>query len=278
MSMLRDSRRMWTVGVMFLAMVAVSAQEREQLSLAAAAERGSVEEFASALVREGTAVGLVVRAADVGKRSLSVAPPGPRRSIAVPEALAAFGTRHNTYRSSRKADGSVTIAPRTPGPCTEILERTARQPIQLVGRATEVLQKLYWLWQGRTPPSPSGGVVGSEVSRSDAHQAIVTVNVFDDSLEAALDQLVLQAGGLGWAAREIDDPRGSPGNAQACNLTLFTGDVWLFTPNTFVPPQRGRQQVDSATQAAAARRRRGSTTPTRSPTAVLASTREFALT
>lgn len=81
------------------------------------------------------------------------------------------------------------------------------------------------------------GIVGREGHRPDAYRMPVTVELTNSSLEHALNEVVRQVPGLGWAVRDVDlastgqarQTADRPAAARGCNVALFDGVGWLET-------------------------------------------------
>lgn len=208
----------------------------------AAAKRGSVEQFAAALAEARIPVGVVVLKKDSGGRTgeLTMGPLDKTTTLAA--TVDEFETRYPEYRVGKTLDGIV-IAPRSTGWCTRPL-RTLRKSLTTSGEAFEVLYRIVRAWTGdNTPYIPPGIVgVGGVDQRPDIYRMQVTVDLTEGSLEEALNAVVRQVPGLGWAVREISlpsqKPQGKdpdPGSAAVlpgCNVTLFDGVAWLETSLT----------------------------------------------
>jgi hypothetical protein len=212
---------------------AAAAQEALTMSETfAAAKSGTAEQFAAALAKAKMPVGVVLLEKDVKSKPNSVNTAGEATIITADSTVSVFEARYSEYRVERTAQ-SIVIAPRKGGWCTAPL-RSQRKSLTASGEAFEVLYRIVRTWTDDQTPYIPPGIVGSLGERPDTYRVRVAINVVNGSLEDALNEVVVQAPGLGWAVREVSHSSGNAkgaGNkdARGCNLALFDGAGWLET-------------------------------------------------
>jgi hypothetical protein len=113
--------------------------------------------------------------------------------------------------------------------------------IEAKGQASAVLYDLVRAVNGDTSPYVPPGLVGSFLNRDrtserrsafEPYLSQVSLDLVDVTIGQALDELVRQAPGLGWAVQErlaVDTTQGrNPIGPRSlrCNVVLFAGDSW----------------------------------------------------
>jgi hypothetical protein len=119
------------------------------------------------------------------------------------------------------------------------------------GSAIEVAYEVFRAADGDTSPRIPPGLVGGSQSAdaADVYRQFATLNLTESTLEEALDSLVRQVPGLGWALQErLDEWRiekvapGATSPAAVCQVLLFSGDSWGETGWYLTPSgPRGRK-------------------------------------
>lgn len=198
----------------------------------AAATNGSVEQFVASLAEAKIPVGVVLLEKDVRskRRPLDTVEKGDRKTIDATFSI--FEARYPDYQVERSPQGIV-IVPREGGWCTQPL-RSHLRSLAVTGEAFEVLYRIFRTWTDERGLYVPPGMVGRDSERSHAYRTAVTINVTNSSLENALNELVVQIPGLGWAVRETswkisDSNKSGDSAARGCNLALFEGVGWLDT-------------------------------------------------
>lgn len=228
----------WGIVIGCLAPVTAGQEATVSSQVHRAATHGTVEQFASALAKSKTPVGVLLLQNDVRAAKKPIADASPDERVPLADALRDFEQHQPAYYAERgAADAMVVIKPRAGGRCRGILDSHV-DSVSASGEAFDVLYRLYLTWAGRrgayTPPS----VVGRPREEVGTYRTHVSIHMLRPSLEGALSAVVQQAPGLGWAMREITvTPRTSNGPSSlgmpACNLTLFDDRSWVSTSWTF---------------------------------------------
>jgi hypothetical protein len=231
--------------VLVLTAAPAAGEQMRQLSLQVAAREGTVLEFASAVARQLTPVGVVLLERDAQARPMSRTQADEqeagRANQDVEAAAAIFEARHPAYRVDRTDRGAVLIAPRTQGWCTSAL-RSERRTITTTGTAFEALFRVYRAWSGDTSHGDRPGLVGSGRADPSRYQAPVAIQLVDATLEETLNAIVEQVPGLGWIVREtrvqVPTQNGRTVSRLACNLAQFDGSSSGVTTWTLVLPEQ----------------------------------------
>lgn len=195
------------------------------LEVLAAAQHGTVTQFAMAVARTRTPIGvyLLDREYDLG----TYIEPSVLRPTSLPsEALTLFAASNPEYRGEEARAAAVLIASKQRTPC-EAMSRRNRQDFVGNGSAFEVLYQIFRTWANDQGPYLPPGLLGNE--DRETYLAEVSVNVANSTLEDALYALVEQVPGLGWSIKEERGMSFSPaGEQRGCSLGLFTGRSWLL--------------------------------------------------
>lgn len=200
----------------------------------AAAKHGSVEQFASSFAQAKTPVGVVLLQQDFRAKTTQLTLEDQPKVLTPEATIGAFEARHSEYRIERTGAG-VVIAPRTAGWCSRPL-RSHLKSLSTSGEAFEVLYRVFRTWSDDQGPYVPPGIVGREDRRPDTYRLPVTVDLINSSLENALNEVVRQAPGLGWAVREVTLASSEQGTSNSrpktipgCNVALLDGVGWLET-------------------------------------------------
>jgi hypothetical protein len=237
-----------SVGSATLVLVLVAApaggEQMGQLPLQVAAREGTVLEFASAVARQLTPVGVVLLERDAQARPTSRTQADEQEFVDasrdIDAASSVLEARHPAYRVERTDRGAVLIAPRTEGWCTSFIRRE-RRSLTATGAAFEVLNRVYLAWSSESESGLPPGLVGSGRADPSRYQAPVAIQLVNATLEEALSAIVEQVPGLGWIVRETrvqvptSDGRKVP--RLACNLAQFDGATSSVTTRTLVVPE-----------------------------------------
>lgn len=217
-------------------------------SALAAARDGTVKQFAAALVRTGTPVGVILLNKDVHARPERLQPEEAAAEHERDSLSRAFQARHPEYQVERTPFGGAVILPRTSGWCAHLSQSRVRSLTTVTAEVHEVLYRTYRAWGDVTTSYIRSGLVGSVLGDRPPDPypftAYVTLGLVDSSLETALNTMVQQVPGLGWAVQELtlgpDSSQGDAASRLGCNLTLFSGASWLVTSHTIVVPRPPR--------------------------------------
>jgi hypothetical protein len=198
-----------------------------------ASERGTVEQFAAALVGVNKAVGVILLAEDVRAHQRSLTDNATAaRDVSL--AVRAFELHHQAYHAEATPSGGLVIVPRAPSWCTRVAQ--SRHSVVTSGQAFEVLYRLYRIWSSDTTPEIPPGMIGS----SDLYRTVIALNTAEASLQDTLNAVVEQVPGLGWALREryvaLKQADGQVTQTPACELALFDSSSWLNTSWTLLAP------------------------------------------
>ena len=237
---------------------ASSAEAETASAVETAARRGNLEQFAQAVVAAGTPVRVVITAEE-GARSPSWVPSpaaeesAPSDTAALERSRAEFEARHPRYTTDL-ADGILHVGTRDGSPCQRGLERRLER-VSVSGQAFAVVYDLVRIANKDTSPYVPQSLVGSFINRDraterrspfDPYKAQVSLNLVDVSIGQALDELIRQAPGLGWAVRERVRERTSPqaapseeGGGPRCNVELFASDSWMDSSHYIAPVMDG---------------------------------------
>lgn len=209
--------------------------------------RGDVPDgVAQAMIGAGVPTGLVI--ATEGFRpavSRPIEPSALDRTVRLEEVLAVVSERHPSL-TWRYEQGVVVIHGHQSGPCDEALERPLAEFV-FAGSAIDALNRLVRQARGQqgdgVPPGLVGGGGGMRAQDGEEaaalYQTPVTVRLTSPSVEQVLNEIVLQAPGVGWAVRGTEvEPAAGGGWAHRsrCVVELFTARTWLVTTLDLLEP------------------------------------------
>lgn len=203
---------------------------REAPDLLAVANDGTVTQLAMAIVRTGVPTGVYLADGAIDTRG---AAPGTGISDAraLDEALRVFTSKHSEHGIRRTRQGGVVITQRPPSRCMA----ASRQGVLSYsgsGSPLELLDRLVRTWNDDRAPSLPPGLIGGD--DRDPYLAPVSITVTASTFEDALNALIQQRPGLGWAIQEKRRRAESADEIVECSVDLFTGQTWV-TGQTWIP-------------------------------------------